>query len=198
MEIPPANVSLVMRVNVEGTHNLNRCLFHWLKRTGDGADAKIFIIASEVSWAGLSTAMNAPYSMSKYALEAYAVALRQELSVLKDGTAKVVVVNPGAFATPLLKDQLRGGSNAFFERHCESDGGTLWREQLLRGGRVAQQYMERFARPPEEVARKMVELVHTPSRQCPDRVLINVSQLMRIARWTPQFVLDFAFKRQVR
>ena len=30
MEIPAADVSLVMRVNVEGTHNLNRALFNFM------------------------------------------------------------------------------------------------------------------------------------------------------------------------
>jgi 2,3-dihydro-2,3-dihydroxybenzoate dehydrogenase len=197
MEIPATDVSLVMRVNVEGTHNLNRAIFQRLRRTGDGADPKIFIIASEVSYARLSTAMNAPYSMSKFALEAYAVGLRQELSVLQDGPVKVIVVNPGAHATPLLLDQLSGGSNAFFEQHAAREGGTLWAGALARGGRVAQQYMRRFAKSPEGFAERIVGLVHAPSGLCADRVLINVSPLMRVAAWTPQWVLDWSFRLQM-
>ena len=197
MEIPAADVSLVMRVNVEGTHNLNRALFKWIRRAGEGADPKIFIVASEVSYAMLSTAMNAPYCMSKFALEAYATGLRQELGVLQDGPVKVILVNPGAHATPLLLNQLSGGSNAFFERHRKREGGSLWDDALAKGGKVAQKYMEQFAKSPKSLADKMVSLIHTPSRRCADRVLINVSPLMRAARYTPQWILDWAFRRQM-
>lgn len=197
MEMPASNVSLVMRVNVEGTHNLNRALFQSLRRTGTDADAKIFIVASEVSYAMLSTAMNAPYSMSKFALEAYATGLRQELSVLRDGPVKVIVVNPGAHATPLLLDQMSGGTNAFFERHASREGGTLWAKELAKGGVVAKKYMKRFAKCPTEFASRMMGLVHAPSTLCPDRVPINVSPLMRLAAWTPQWILDWSFRRQM-
>ena len=43
--------------------------------------------------------MNGPYSMSKFAVEAYSTALRQELAVLRDGPVAVVVVNPGAMVS---------------------------------------------------------------------------------------------------
>ena len=109
---------------------------------------------------------------------------------------KVVIVNPGAHATPLLINQLSGGSNAFFERHNVA-GGSLWRDALSKGGQVAQDYMTRYARDPKEFGQKMTQLVHTPSEHCPDRVLINVSLLMRLVRWTPQWVLDASFKLQM-
>ena len=196
MEIRPEEVTLVMRVNVEGTNNVNRAFFNLIRRQGECADPKIFIIASEVSYAMLSTAMNTPYSMSKFALEAYAIGLRQELEVLKDGVVKVVIVNPGAHATPLLINQLSGGSNAFFERHS-IPGGSLWEDALSKGGQVAQNYMKRYAQDPKKFANKMMQLVHTPSSYCPERVLINVSPLMRLARWTPQWILDMSFKIQM-
>ena len=77
------------------------------------------------------------------------------------------------------------------------EGGSLWDDALAKGGKVAQKYMEQFAKSPKSLADKMVSLIHTPSRRCADRVLINVSPLMRAARYTPQWILDWAFRRQM-
>ena len=50
-----------MRVNVEGTNNLTRACFARLRRSGAGADPKVVVVASEISYAGVSAAMNAPH-----------------------------------------------------------------------------------------------------------------------------------------
>jgi NAD(P)-dependent dehydrogenase (short-subunit alcohol dehydrogenase family) len=64
---------------------------------------RVVNISSEVALSWLSAGFNAPYSMSKFAIEAYSTALRQELGLLG---MPVVVVNPGAMRTPLLTDQV--------------------------------------------------------------------------------------------
>ena len=150
MEIPAADVSLVMRVNVEGTHNLNRALFKWIRRAGEGADPKIFIVASEVSYAMLSTAMNAPYCMlrSKH---------MPPDSARSSGAAgwpcERILVNPGAHATPLLLNQLSGGSNAFFERHRKREGGSLWDDALAKEERWLKSTWS-SSKKPEEFGRQ--------------------------------------------
>lgn len=82
---------------------------------------KIIVVCSEVSYALLSPGFSAPYmySMSKFALEAYAQALRVELSLLP-APVDVIAINPGAMATPMLEAQKRGGENAYFEKAAES------------------------------------------------------------------------------
>ena len=197
MELRAEDVALVMRVNVEGTNNVTRAFFPHLRRTGLAADPKVFVVASEISYAGVSAAMNAPYSMSKFALEAYAVALRQELSVLEDGPVSVIVLNPGAMRTPMLEAQMSGKHNAFFEQHAAREG-TLWHRPLTKGSKVAIDYMTTFGRDPKLVSTKVVEVVHTPACAVQDRYLVNVSPLMKVARWVPQWVIDRAFKMQMQ
>ena len=67
-------LELVMKVNVLGTHSITRAFFPLLRRS-DVADAPppaptIITVCSEVSLAWMSAGFNAPYSMSKFALEA--------------------------------------------------------------------------------------------------------------------------------
>jgi hypothetical protein len=44
---------------------------------------------------------------------------------------------------------------------------------------------------------KVVEVVHTPAYYVDDRYLINVSPLMQLARWVPQWALDRILKYQM-
>ena len=64
-------LELVMKVNVLGTHSITRAFFPLLRRS-DVADPAptIITVCSEVSLAWMSAGFNAPYSMSKFALEA--------------------------------------------------------------------------------------------------------------------------------
>ena len=67
-------LELVMKVNVLGTHSITRAFFPLLRRS-DVAESPppaptIITVCSEVSLAWMSAGFNAPYSMSKFALEA--------------------------------------------------------------------------------------------------------------------------------
>ena len=103
VELDSSELETVMNVNVGGTHTVTRAFFPLLRRAGEAASPVIIIVCSEISLSRLSAAFNAPYSMSKFALEGYATALRQELSLLADPVA-VTVLNPGAMRTPMLWD----------------------------------------------------------------------------------------------
>ena len=121
VEMREEDMQLVMNVNVLGTFNVNKAFFPLLhRRPRQGQRPRpsptIINVASEVSKSGLSAGFTAPYSMSKFAIEAMSVALRQELALLHDPVA-VVVLNPGAMETPMLRNQQTGGANAFFEMH---------------------------------------------------------------------------------
>ena len=98
-ELDDAEFSMVLDVNVLGTFLTTKKLFPLLHtanlcsdETGRGA-ARVVIMSSEVAAAQLSPAFSAPYSMSKFAVEAFATGLRQELGLLG---LKVIVINPGA------------------------------------------------------------------------------------------------------
>merc|ERR1712232_1016359 len=118
---------------------------------------KIVVTASEVSLARLSAGFNAPYSMSKFAVEALAVSLRQELMLLPRPVS-VVVLNPGAMRTSMLSEQRSGGTNSFFESAAQKPG-TLFGPALLKGAKVAQRYMLRNAQDPAIVGDTLYEIV---------------------------------------
>lgn len=193
LELDDADLDLVFRVNVLGTCRVNKSFFPLLNR-GSEARPRIINVASEVSHARLSVAFNAPYAMSKIAVEAMSVALRQELRMLQGARVLVIVVVPGAVNTPLIREQLPGGPNAFFERHAQRPE-TLWRAPLLRGAVLAQDYMSRHATDPGRVANVVYEALHCTAP--PERVLINVSQQMRICRCLPQWLLDVSILQKV-
>ena len=202
MEQDPADLQLVLDVNVRGTHHVTQAFFpRMIQRAGPEGEGRargegtVVVVASELSASWVSAGFNAPYSMSKFALEAYAVALRQEMLMLKQAdpsrrAVRVVVVNPGAMRTPLLAAQMRGGSNAFFERHAARPEGTLWEAPLRKGAAVAQGYMERHGGDPQRVADVVVRAVHAARPL--DRYLVGVSPEMRLAKHVPQWLLDQA------
>lgn len=90
-EVPAKIARRVMDVNLMGVYNVNRQFLPLiLKQKG-----RIIIVTSET---GVHTAapFNGIYAMSKYALEAYADALRRELAFLG---IRVIKIRPGAFKT---------------------------------------------------------------------------------------------------
>ena len=92
-----------------------------------------------------------PPSFKVFALSWQPAAARpQELGSLPGPGARcrVVVLNPGAVATPLLAGQLAGGGNDYFSSHAARPEGTRWAAQLRKGGAAAQAYMRQHAQPP--------------------------------------------------
>ena len=94
VEIAEEDLRLVMDVNVLGAFRTTRALFPLL----EARRGRVVNISSEA--ARISAPFNGPYSMSKYALEAYSDALRRELWL---HGMKVVIVQPGAVRTALMQ-----------------------------------------------------------------------------------------------
>lgn len=193
-EMDEKDMQMVMDVNVMGSFHVNKAFFPLLRRSaaavGCGQPApspKIVNVASEVSLSWVSAAFNAPYSMSKFAIEALSTALRQEMMLL-DEPVSVVTLNPGAMLTPMCANQQLGGSNQFFELHASRYPDSLWRCALLKGAVVATTYMAKCAKSPQLVADAVFDIVH--ATQPPDRVVVNASLQMRLSYLMPQWFLD--------
>ena len=178
VEMAPEHMALVLNVNVLGAVHMTRSFFPLLCRE---KGPKLLYISSEVGWSNVTAAFNAPYSMSKVCLESYVVGLRQEMTML-DAPPHVVVINPGAMQTPLLKDSITYGFTP--------QPGSLWTQQMHKGGAVAVAYMEKHGQHPSAVAAVIGEIVHDRTPQ--NRYLINVSWEMTVAKVLPQCVLDYA------
>lgn len=146
VEISEADVSAVMDVNVLGAFRATRALFPCLKaRRG-----RVVNVSSEA--ARMAAPFNGPYSMSKYALEAYSDALRRELSLLG---MKVVIVQPGATRTALME-----GSAPSLDRAIE---GSQFAKAIGRIRDLAAKEKDKCVEP-EAVARVVVRALtaHRP------------------------------------
>ncbi len=190
VEMDPALLQLTMDINVVGTFNVNHAFFPLIRRGGQRElSARIVNVASEISYANISAAFTAPYSMSKFAVEAYTVGLRQELGTLRD-PVHVITLNPGAIATDMVGSQLADSSN-FFLQHARSRPDTLFRAQLEQGAKMAQAYMKAHQVPAQRIAEAIYAALHCVAP--PDRVLVNVSLEMRLAALAPQRLLDWLY-----
>lgn len=200
LEIADGDLERVLAVNVLGTQRVVRA-FSSLMRTAQPSatghtlpSPKIIVVASELSYANYSAGFSAPYSMSKFALEAYAASLRLELSLLPN-PIDVVILNPGAMNTPMLQDQMTGGTNAFFEQWAARGG--IYAPFLRRGGILAQDYMKRNKRDPNLVAAVVEEIVH--AQRPAARYVIGASFEMRfLVPYVPQRLLDAGTRMQLR
>ena len=98
VEMPPETIARILNVNVMGTVHVNHAFFPLIKRTGKRATSgRIVNISSETGWE-TTAPFNGPYSMSKFAIEAYTNALRRELQLLH---IPVIKIQPGPFKTEM-------------------------------------------------------------------------------------------------
>jgi NAD(P)-dependent dehydrogenase (short-subunit alcohol dehydrogenase family) len=135
VELPEADLRRIMDVNVMGAYRVTRALYPLLEpRRG-----RVVNVSSEAAY--FSAPFNGPYSMSKYALEAYSDALRRELA-LKG--MKVAIIQPGPVRTALLNHTVPE-----FDRVL---AGTKFESAMRRIRDLSSREWDKGAEP-EEVAR---------------------------------------------
>ena len=182
-----------LQVNVMGTVRVTQALFPLLPKRKEqlvnGIHSRVIVVASEVSYARLSVGLTAPYAMSKFAMEAYASGLRQELAVI-DPTCHVCTVNPGPILTPLSTVATEKAAMA----HVRRD--SRWSHGLLTLVKRAKQYTSLHGVEPELAAEGIAELVH--ATHPPRRTVINFTLEMRLAACTPQWLLDLVGCHEMR
>ena len=118
MELSANQIQKVMDINVMGVHRCVKAFFGCMQR-----GSIVVPILSEIAYAMQSSAFNAAYSMSKFALQAYVIALRQELSLVG---VQVKGVYPGAIATKLSMNH----TTDMTIQHIENNK-TLFKNPLL-------------------------------------------------------------------
>ena len=93
VEIDIHDIERIMDINVLGYARVTQAFFPLLRNKG----TTIINISSEV--ARISFPFNGPYSMSKYAIEAFSDSLRRELVSLD---IRVVIIQPGGMSTGFI------------------------------------------------------------------------------------------------
>ena len=101
VEVPEEYLSQTLEINLMGVYRVTKHFFPLLRQP----QGRIVILSSET---GTQTAapFNGPYAISKHALEAYADALRRELSLLG---IRVIKIQPG----PVRSEMTKSGEHKF-------------------------------------------------------------------------------------
>lgn len=191
-EATMATAERALRVNVLGCMHVTQAFYRLMRSSSRAvvanAHGRVVVVGSELAEARVCPALTAPYAMSKLALEGYAVALRQELAVCEP-PIHVCLVHPGPIDTPLSTEATE---RAALE-HVRAR--SAWSAGLTKLVATSAAY-RRHARPAAFAAQAMGEVVH--AIRPPWRTTINYTYLMRLASWTPQWVLDLVACRALR
>lgn len=169
VEIDIEDLEEIMDINVLGYARVTQIFFPLLKQR----KGKIINISSEV--ARISFPFNGPYSMSKYAIEAFSDSLRRELA---NFGIKVVIIQPGGMSTSFIDV-----TKTVYQKYSENSEFDDIFSRLIP---VLEK--EKYA-DPLILAKKIYKIIHTKNPKI--RYRIKNNQQRRILEFLPASWADF-------
>ncbi|NPD89547.1 MAG: SDR family NAD(P)-dependent oxidoreductase [Asgard group archaeon] len=169
VEIDIEEIERIMDINVLGYARVTQAFYSLLKNKG----SKIINLSSEV--ARISFPFNGPYSMSKYAIEAFSDSLRRELV---NFGIKVVIIQPGAMSTGFIEV-----TKAVYQKYSES---ADFQDIFSRLIPVLEK--EKYS-DPIFIAKKIYKIIH--KRKPKIRYRVKNNQQRRILEFLPASWADF-------
>jgi len=163
----------ILNINVLGYVRITKTFFPLLNKN----QGKIINISSEVG--RISFPFNAPYSMSKYAIEAFSDALRRELRFIG---LKVITIQPGA-----MKTHLSISTEENYEQYLKN---SIFSSQIERLWKVLEE--EKYGKP-IDIAKLIYKVLHNKSPKAKYR--IHNSRKRRILEFLPVKFVDFLIEK---
>lgn len=181
-ELDEKDFATTLNVNVGGTWRMNKHLLPLLLKS-PSRRPRIVNVSSEVGSVRLSVALNGPYCLSKWAVEAYTYSLRQELAAL-DPPVHVVALTPGPFHTPLNENVGKA-----FKKYADVPG-SKYSKWLKDSADASADYSKTHGKRPDFLAEACFQAVHQahPSK----RLSVNVTTPMRLLGCLPRGLIDYA------
>lgn len=141
VEIPIEKIQKILAINLLGVYRVNQIFLPLLLPT----KGRILLLSSET---GTQTAapFNGAYALSKYALEAYADALRRELQFYG---MKVIKFQPGAFKTTM--------TNQVEAQFLDAENNSILFKQPILKGRSYLPQVYKNAQDPKLLAQLMMK-----------------------------------------
>jgi len=136
----------VFEVNVFGTWAMTKAVLPAMREAGSGLVIQVSSIAGRQALPGFG-----PYASSKFALEGMAESWRHEL---RSFGIHVVLLEPGAYRTEIF-DPRKVECRAF------RDPASPYARDVVALQRLVRSYVDRQARDPVEVARRVAQIVET-------------------------------------
>jgi NAD(P)-dependent dehydrogenase (short-subunit alcohol dehydrogenase family) len=176
LEIPVEELHEIININVLGMIRVTQAFFFMLEKK----KGKIINLSSEVG--RFAFPFNGPYSISKYAIEAFSDSLRRELMFIG---MKVVIIQPGAIATSLPQKTLD-----VYGKYVEN---SIFKKQLTRVWSILGK--EKYGDPVE-----VAKTVHNAlKRKNPkSRYRVSNNKQRRILEYLPTSFADFMIKHFVK
>jgi short-subunit dehydrogenase len=179
LEVSEQDLAEILKVNVIGVHKVTKLVFPLLKK-----NSRIINIGSETG--RIAFPMNGPYSMSKFALEAFSDSLRRELMFLD---MKVILFQVGAMNTSMLD-----------RTYCcyaeEIDIEKTLFPKLVSSVISACEKEQRKSGDPSLVGKKVYKVIH--KRRPKARYKIRNSKLRRMVEFLPDSLIDSAIKNMFK
>ncbi|MDO5014378.1 MAG: SDR family NAD(P)-dependent oxidoreductase [Clostridia bacterium] len=169
-------VERMVDINVLGMIRINRVFFDMVKK-GNG---RIINCSSECGWMKAQP-FNGPYSITKYAVEAYSDSLRREL-LFQD--IKCVKIQPGSFKT-----QMHGQASAAFDKMINN---TEYYKKTLSKMKPMMLVELKMANDPKYLVRAVVEACEADKPKNLYRV--KNSKLLGTLEFVPDKVIDSIYK----
>ncbi len=176
IEVEEKEVEKILAVNVFGTFQVTKALFPLLHEK----KGRIVNMGSETG--RFAFPLNGPYTMSKFAIEAFSDSLRRELMFLD---MKVIHLQLGAVKTPLLADTLSCYTDNFDHEN------SLFKNQLKTVTKVCEDEVKKGAEP-EYVAKLVYKILHKKHPRA--RYKVKINKLRRFLEFLPTPLVDYAMK----
>jgi len=177
VEVDEKEVEKILRVNVLGPFQITKAVFPLLYEK----KGRVINIGSETG--RFAYPLAGPYTMSKYAIEAFSDSLRRELMFLD---MKVIHFQIGAVNTPLLFDTYSCYNENFDHEK------SLFKNQLKIVIKVCENEMKTGA-DPTHIAKIIHRVLH--KRYPRARYKIKNNKLRRFLEFLPTLIVDSAMKR---
>ena len=153
-------VKALFETNVFGPLRLNRAVLPYMRKRGSGLIVNLSSIMGRFTLPTTGT-----YCATKYAVEALAEALRDEVKGLG---IDVTCIEPGAFPTNV------GNNGQYANDPARADGyGAMAQLPQQMGAGLAQLFASPQAPKPQAVADAILAVVQTPAGQRPGRVVVD-------------------------
>ncbi|MHA1924216.1 MAG: SDR family NAD(P)-dependent oxidoreductase [Candidatus Heimdallarchaeota archaeon] len=176
IEVEEKEVEKILDVNVLGTFQVTKAMFPLLHKN----KGRIVNMGSETG--RFAFPLNGPYTMSKFAIEAFSDSLRRELMFLD---MKVIHLQLGAVKTQLLADTLSCYTDNFDHEN------SLFKNQLKTVTKVCEDEVQKGTEP-EYVAKLVYRILHKKHPRA--RYKVKVNKLRRFLEFLPTPLVDYAMK----
>ncbi|MCR5781323.1 MAG: SDR family NAD(P)-dependent oxidoreductase [Clostridia bacterium] len=172
-------IEKMLNVNVMGMVRVNKRFFEMV-RIGHG---RIINCSSESGWM-TPQPFNGPYTMTKYAVEAYNDSLRRELMYLN---VPVIKIQPGSFKTQLTDKIYRD-----FDKCIET---TNYYKKILTTMKPMMTMELGLDHDPKKLAKKVIRAMN--SRMPQTKYKVCTGKLLMTLEFLPDKVVDLAYKAVV-